>query len=50
MHEVGLHRLEDGSIDKGAFKIVYVAPMKVSGGGGGCGVGYVGGARAAAFS
>ena len=28
MHEVGLHRLEDGSIDTSAFKIVYVAPMK----------------------
>jgi len=28
MHEVGLHQLEDGSIDLGAFKIVYVAPMK----------------------
>lgn len=29
MHEIGLHRREDGSIDKNAFKIVYVAPMKV---------------------
>eukprot|EP00899_Mesostigma_viride_P012040 jgi/Mesvir1/20837/Mv07930-RA.1 len=28
LHEIGLHRLEDGTIDKGAFKIVYVAPMK----------------------
>ncbi len=28
MHELGLHRREDGSIDKSAFKIVYVAPMK----------------------
>jgi pre-mRNA-splicing helicase BRR2 len=28
MHEIGLHRLEDGSIDTSAFKIVYVAPMK----------------------
>jgi len=28
MHEIGLHRREDGSIDKNAFKIVYVAPMK----------------------
>eukprot|EP00897_Mesotaenium_endlicherianum_P008156 jgi/Mesen1/7369/ME000381S06604 len=29
MHEIGLHRREaDGSVDLGAFKIVYVAPMK----------------------
>eukprot|EP00958_Prasinococcus_capsulatus_P026621 scaffold4916_cov371-Prasinococcus_capsulatus_cf.AAC.3 len=28
LHEIGLHRLEDGSIDLSAFKIVYVAPMK----------------------
>lgn len=28
MHTLGLHRREDGSIDTGAFKIVYVAPMK----------------------
>lgn len=28
LHELGLHRRSDGSIDTGAFKIVYVAPMK----------------------
>eukprot|EP00879_Flechtneria_rotunda_P006108 GHRR01006421.1.p1 GENE.GHRR01006421.1~~GHRR01006421.1.p1 ORF type:complete len:1855 (+),score=687.13 GHRR01006421.1:742-6306(+) len=28
MHELGLHRRPDGSIDTSAFKIVYVAPMK----------------------
>jgi pre-mRNA-splicing helicase BRR2 len=28
LHELGLHRQEDGSIDLGAFKVVYVAPMK----------------------
>jgi pre-mRNA-splicing helicase BRR2 len=28
LHELGLHRLPDGAIDKAAFKIVYVAPMK----------------------
>nr|WCZ58665.1 U5 small nuclear ribonucleoprotein 200 kDa [Seculamonas ecuadoriensis] len=28
LHEIGLHRLRDGSIDLSAFKIVYVAPMK----------------------
>jgi pre-mRNA-splicing helicase BRR2 len=28
LHQIGLHRNEDGSIDKDAFKIVYVAPMK----------------------
>jgi pre-mRNA-splicing helicase BRR2 len=28
MHELGLHRRSDGSIDTAAFKIVYVAPMK----------------------
>lgn len=28
LHEIGLHRREDGSIDKSSFKIVYVAPMK----------------------
>lgn len=28
LREIGLHRLEDGSIDKDAFKVVYVAPMK----------------------
>lgn len=29
LHEIGLHRREDGSIDTSKFKIVYVAPMKV---------------------
>jgi hypothetical protein len=28
LHELGLHRKQDGSIDTSAFKIVYVAPMK----------------------
>ena len=28
LHEVGLHRQRDGTIDTSAFKIVYVAPMK----------------------
>ena len=28
LHEVGLHRRRDGSVDTSAFKIVYVAPMK----------------------
>lgn len=28
LHQLGLHRKEDGSIDLSAFKIVYVAPMK----------------------
>ena len=28
LHELGLHRRQDGSIDTSAFKIVYVAPMK----------------------
>lgn len=28
LHEIGLHRRADGSIDLGKFKIVYVAPMK----------------------
>jgi hypothetical protein len=28
LHELGLHRRQDGSIDMSAFKIVYVAPMK----------------------
>ncbi|EFN58670.1 hypothetical protein CHLNCDRAFT_140958 [Chlorella variabilis] len=28
LHEIGLHRREDGSIDTAAFKIIYVAPMK----------------------
>ncbi len=28
LHEIGLHRRDDGSIDRNAFKIVYVAPMK----------------------
>ena len=28
MHEIGKHRLGDGSINKSAFKIVYIAPMK----------------------
>jgi hypothetical protein len=38
MHQLGLHRGADGEIDKSAFKIVYIAPMKVgaaAGGGGG---------------
>ena len=28
LHEIGLHRLPSGEVDLGAFKIVYVAPMK----------------------
>lgn len=28
LHEIGMHRREDGSIDTSAFKIIYVAPMK----------------------
>ncbi|KAF6257784.1 RNA helicase, activating signal cointegrator 1 [Scenedesmus sp. NREL 46B-D3] len=28
LHELGLHRRTDGSIDMAAFKVVYVAPMK----------------------
>jgi pre-mRNA-splicing helicase BRR2 len=28
LHELGLNRRQDGSIDTSAFKIVYVAPMK----------------------
>ena len=28
LHEIGLHRREDGSFDLEAFKIVYLAPMK----------------------
>lgn len=28
LHEIGLHRLEDGTIDRDAFKIIYIAPMK----------------------
>lgn len=28
LHEIGLHRQEDGSINTAAFKIIYVAPMK----------------------
>ncbi len=28
LHEIGLHRRPDGSIDTSAFKMVYVAPMK----------------------
>ena len=28
LHELGLHRRQDGSLDLSAFKIVYVAPMK----------------------
>ena len=44
MHELGLHLRPDGTFDTSAFKIVYVAPMKVRrsrgsrrGGGGGWG-------------
>ncbi len=29
LHQLGLHRGADGEIDKSAFKIVYIAPMKV---------------------
>lgn len=28
MHEVGLHRNSDGSIDTSNFKVIYIAPMK----------------------
>ena len=28
LHEIGLHLQPDGKVDKTAFKIVYVAPMK----------------------
>ncbi|KAL6768281.1 hypothetical protein ACKKBF_B38500 [Auxenochlorella protothecoides x Auxenochlorella symbiontica] len=28
LHEIGLHRRPDGSIDTAAFKMIYVAPMK----------------------
>lgn len=28
LHQLGLHRGADGEIDKAAFKIVYIAPMK----------------------
>lgn len=28
LHQLGLHRLEDGSIDTAKFKVVYVSPMK----------------------
>ena len=28
LHEMYLHRREDGSVDKDKFKIVFVAPMK----------------------
>eukprot|EP00887_Chlorella_sp_A99_P002917 scaffold6.g2917.t1 len=28
LHEIGLHRREDSSIDTSAFKIIYIAPMK----------------------
>lgn len=28
LHEIGIHRKEDGSIDLNGFKVVYVAPMK----------------------
>ena len=31
MHQVGLHRGQDGEIDRAAFKIVYIAPMKRGG-------------------
>jgi hypothetical protein len=31
LHQLGLHRGADGEIDKAAFKIVYIAPMKVGG-------------------
>lgn len=32
LHQIGRHLKPDGSVDTGAFKIVYVAPMKVCGG------------------
>jgi hypothetical protein len=28
LHALGKHRRADGSIDKNAFKVVYIAPMK----------------------
>ena len=28
LHQIALHRRQDGSIDTGKFKVVYVAPMK----------------------
>jgi len=28
LHEIGLHRDENGDIDRDSFKIIYVAPMK----------------------
>lgn len=28
LHEIGLHKQDDGSIDTSAFKMIYVAPMK----------------------
>ena len=28
LHEMWMHRREDGSVDKDKFKMVYVAPMK----------------------
>eukprot|EP00854_Cymbomonas_tetramitiformis_P003845 gene3845-4801_t len=28
LHEIGLHRRDDGSLDLSGFKVVYVAPMK----------------------
>ncbi|MCO5568042.1 hypothetical protein L7F22_021738 [Adiantum nelumboides] len=28
LHEIGIHRKEDGTIDLSGFKVVYVAPMK----------------------
>jgi len=44
LHQLGLHRGQDGEIDKSAFKIVYIAPMKVKRvigvGAGGCGFGF----------
>lgn len=35
LHQLGLHRGAGGEIDKAAFKIVYIAPMKARGTGGG---------------
>lgn len=28
LHEIGMHRRKDGSVDTSAFKMIYVAPMK----------------------
>ena len=28
LHEIGMHRRKDGTVDTSAFKIIYVAPMK----------------------